>query len=77
MQTLIYMIRHGESVGNQRRDFLGHTDLPITEKGERLDFDTMKDFAKNFSGTPRGLREALKKGDGKTFVFKGHHFWLV
>ena len=49
----------------------------ITEKGERLDFDTMKDFAKNFSGTPRGLREALKKGDGKTFVFKGHHFWLV
>ncbi len=49
----------------------------ITEKGERLDFDTMKDFAKNFSGTPRGLREALKKSDGKTFVFKGHHFWLV
>ena len=34
MQTLIYMIRHGESVGNQKRDFLGHTDLPITEKGE-------------------------------------------
>ena len=49
----------------------------ITEKGERLDFDTMKDFAKNFSGTPRGLREALKKGDGKTFAFKGHHFWIV
>lgn len=49
----------------------------ITEKGERLDFDTMKDFAKNFSGTPRGLREALKKSDGKTFVFKGHHFWIV
>ena len=49
----------------------------ITEKGERLDFDTMKDFAKNFSGTARGLREALKKGDGKTFHFKGHHFWLV
>ena len=37
----------------------------------------MKDFAKNFSGTPRGLREALKKSDGKTFVFKGHHFWIV
>ena len=33
MQTLIYMIRHVESVGNQRRDFLGHTDLPITDKG--------------------------------------------
>ena len=35
MQTLIYMIRHGESVGNQKRDFLGHTDLPITPKGEK------------------------------------------
>ena len=35
MQTLIYMIRHGESVGIQKRDFLGHTDLPITEKGEK------------------------------------------
>lgn len=34
MQTIIYMIRHGESVGNQKRDFLGFTDLPITEKGE-------------------------------------------
>ena len=34
MQTMIYMIRHGESVGNKNRDFLGHTDLPITEKGE-------------------------------------------
>jgi broad specificity phosphatase PhoE len=28
------MIRHGESVGNLHRDFLGHTDLPLTEKGE-------------------------------------------
>lgn len=34
MQTIITMIRHGESVGNLHRDFLGHTDLPITEKGE-------------------------------------------
>lgn len=30
---LIYLIRHGESVGNARREFLGHTDLPITDKG--------------------------------------------
>ena len=42
MQTLIYMIRHGESVGNQRRDFLGHTDLPITEKGEKQALATAK-----------------------------------
>ena len=34
MKTTIYMIRHGQSVGNARRDFLGHTDLPITAEGE-------------------------------------------
>lgn len=45
MQTLIYMIRHGESVGNQRRDFLGHTDLPITEKGEKQALATARYLA--------------------------------
>lgn len=27
-------MRHGESVGNKKREFLGHTDLPITAWGE-------------------------------------------
>ncbi len=27
------MMRHGESLGNQQKRFLGHTDLPLTEKG--------------------------------------------
>lgn len=31
--TTIYLIRHGESEGNKIRSFLGHTDLPLTEKG--------------------------------------------
>lgn len=31
----IYLVRHGESEGNKRRSFLGHTDLPITELGHR------------------------------------------
>ena len=31
--TKIYMIRHGESEGNKRLIFLGHTDLDITERG--------------------------------------------
>ena len=31
--THIYFIRHGESEGNKRNSFLGHTDLDITEKG--------------------------------------------
>ena len=31
--TLIYIIRHGESVGNLHRICLGHTDLDLTELG--------------------------------------------
>lgn len=33
MSTLIYIVRHGESEGNRADLFLGHTDLPLTEKG--------------------------------------------
>ncbi len=33
MSTNIYLIRHGESEGNKRRAFLGHTDLDLTETG--------------------------------------------
>ena len=33
MKTLVYMMRHGESVGNAAHSFLGHTDLPLTERG--------------------------------------------
>lgn len=33
--TTIYMIRHGESVANERDVFIGHTDLPLTELGQK------------------------------------------
>lgn len=33
MKTLIYFIRHGQSIGNRDHVFLGHTDLPLTDKG--------------------------------------------
>lgn len=33
MKTLVYFIRHGQSVGNRDRIFLGHTDMPLTELG--------------------------------------------
>lgn len=33
VKTKIYIIRHGESVGNRDRICLGHTDLPLTELG--------------------------------------------
>lgn len=31
--THIYLIRHGESQGNKRNAFLGHTDLDLTQRG--------------------------------------------
>ena len=31
--TRLILIRHGESMGNAKRVFLGHTDWDITEKG--------------------------------------------
>ncbi len=29
----IYLVRHGESVGNKKREFYGSTDYPLTQKG--------------------------------------------
>ncbi len=34
-KTVIYIVRHGESVGNLNKICLGHTDLGLTEKGEK------------------------------------------
>lgn len=33
METKIILIRHGQSIGNQTRTFLGHTDLDLSELG--------------------------------------------
>ena len=33
MKTLVYFIRHGQSVGNRDQIFLGHTDMPLSELG--------------------------------------------
>lgn len=32
-KTVIYMVRHGESLGNATRTILGHTDLGLSERG--------------------------------------------
>ena len=32
-KTLIYLVRHGESIGNKNKMFLGHTDLDLSELG--------------------------------------------
>ena len=39
-KTLIYLVRHGESVGNLNRICLGHTDLDITDLGYKQAFKT-------------------------------------
>lgn len=44
--TTIYLVRHGESVGNSIRSFLGHTDLPLTEKGH-LQAEMTASYLKN------------------------------
>ena len=33
--TLIYLLRHGEVVGAQTRRFIGHLDVPLSDRGER------------------------------------------
>ena len=33
MSTTFYLIRHGQSMGNLRREFLGHTDLDLSPLG--------------------------------------------
>lgn len=35
MATTIYLIRHGESLGNLEKRFLGHSDWDLTEKGKK------------------------------------------
>lgn len=44
MKTTIYLIRHGESLGNLQKRFLGHTDWDLTELGHRQAACTAKLF---------------------------------
>ncbi|MBR2930011.1 MAG: histidine phosphatase family protein [Clostridia bacterium] len=45
MKTLIYVIRHGQSYGNQHRIFLGHTDKDLTELGRKQAERTAQELA--------------------------------
>lgn len=52
--TLIYIVRHGESVGNLNKICLGHTDLGLTERGVEQAASTANalasvDFARIYS----------------------------
>lgn len=47
MTTLIF-IRHGQSIGNMRGEFLGHTDLDLSEKGYAQVKRTAEYIAKNY-----------------------------
>ena len=45
--TKIYLIRHGESLGNATRLYLGHTNLDLSEKG-KMQADAAAEYFKNF-----------------------------
>ena len=45
MKTLIYFVRHGQSLGNEHRIFLGHTDMDLTDLGRRQAEATAKRLA--------------------------------
>ncbi len=44
-KTTIYLIRHGESVGNLKRICLGHTNLDLTELGQKQAIKTAEALA--------------------------------
>ena len=47
MKTLLYFVRHGQSLGNEARIFLGHTDMGLTEMGHKqakMTADALKDL---------------------------------
>ncbi|MBQ7363120.1 MAG: histidine phosphatase family protein [Clostridia bacterium] len=46
MKTVFYIIRHGESIGNFNRLFLGHTNMDLTERGYKQ-ADMTADALKN------------------------------
>lgn len=46
LTTKIILIRHGQSIGNQTRTFLGHTDLDLSEMGY-LQAQTTANYLKN------------------------------
>ena len=46
--TTIYLIRHGQSIGNATRTYLGHTDLDLTGLG----YAQAEETAKALSGVP-------------------------
>ena len=46
MKTTLYLVRHGQSLGNLNEQMLGHTDLDLSELGYRqaaATFERLKD----------------------------------
>ena len=44
--TRLLVVRHGESIANAERAFLGHTDVGLSERG-RIQAQATADFLKN------------------------------
>ena len=44
-KTVIYLVRHGQSLGNEQRIYLGHTDLDLSALGYKQAESTAKRLA--------------------------------
>ena len=53
----LYLVRHGQSVGNVRRTFHGQTDYPLTQEGRRQ----AQQAAENAKAQTDAAREARQK----------------
>ena len=45
MKTVIYLVRHGESIGNMHRVILGHTDVGLSDLGKEQAVVTARELA--------------------------------
>ena len=54
LSTTLYLIRHGESEGNRLSTFLGHTDLPLTERG-KMQADVTAGYLKEQNFCPKSI----------------------
>ena len=62
--TKIYIIRHGESVGNLHRICLGHTDLDLTELADACEMGMISgELLQESLRTTNRLLETIYRGD--------------
>ena len=57
METKLILIRHGESLGNATRTYLGHTDLDLSDKGREFDREHLRRLSTNDHQAVTGISQ--------------------